>query len=145
MAPASNDTIIRQLGPVVAVRPPSAGSSGKGSPPAARGPYPSPVASSTEGNDRECSRPHVHVDGDPPNLADKCVTAFRNSATITAGALPGPRPEGPRKAGFDGSFSVHASRSSSSGACPGPTASPLTSRPTGTLPAFHQGSNTAVR
>src|SRR5271165_1134496 len=68
-------TIIRQLGPVVAVSPPSAASGVNGSPPAARGPYPRPFVPLSEGNARECNRPQVHSGGVPPSTDDRCAPA----------------------------------------------------------------------
>src|SRR5579871_4154556 len=98
-----------------------------------------------DGNERLCSRPQVQLDGWPPSLADRCDTVFLNAATIAACAFAGPCPDGPANAAFDWSPSVHASRSSASGAMPGPTDRSMRSLLTGILTDFHHGLKTVVR
>ena len=98
-----------------------------------------------DGNDRLCSRPQVQLAGAPPSFDDRCDTAFLNAATIAACAVAGPCPDGPANAALDWSPRVHASRSSASGAMPGPTARSMRSLLTGTLADFHHGLKTVVR
>ncbi len=105
-------TIIRQLGPVVAVRPPSAASGVNGSPPAGRGPYPRPAEPLSAGNARACSRPQVQDAGSPPSTDVRCVTAVAKACRMTCGAVRR-GPDGRLNAGLAGSPSVHACRSSS--------------------------------
>src|SRR5580692_8320131 len=136
---------IRQLGPAVAVRPPSAASSVNWSPPAERGPYPRPLAPLTAGNSRAWTRPQAQLDGAPPSWDDRWETAWANAAAIAAEASAGPCPDGPANARLSGEVTVHACRSSSSEARFGLTPRLAVSFPTGTWPAFHHGSNTADR